>query len=138
MPQNLLTDAKVRHAKSGSTAYKLSDGGGLFLLVRPTATALECSTIACLIAGARTRWKATKREIGARTPCPASERSWSTSRRIASDVVALRLVHLWPHPRSPDYRLNPPCRAAKVRRSPNCVRLASADQQGLECLWSES
>ena len=37
MPQNLLTDAKVRNSKASSKPYKLSDGGGLFLLVRPTA-----------------------------------------------------------------------------------------------------
>lgn len=35
MPQNLLTDAKVRNAKTREKPYKLSDGGGLFLLVEP-------------------------------------------------------------------------------------------------------
>jgi integrase len=35
MPQNLLTDAKVRSAKPGEKPYKLSDGGNLFLLVKP-------------------------------------------------------------------------------------------------------
>jgi integrase len=36
MPQNLLTDAKVRNAKPSTKPRKLSDGGGLFLLVKPT------------------------------------------------------------------------------------------------------
>jgi hypothetical protein len=36
MPENLLTDAKVRSAKSTDRDWKLSDGGGLFLLVKPT------------------------------------------------------------------------------------------------------
>ena len=35
MPQNLLTDAKVRNGKPREKPYKLSDGGGLFLLVEP-------------------------------------------------------------------------------------------------------
>jgi integrase len=35
MAQNLLTDAKMRNAKSREKPYKLSDGGGLFLLVEP-------------------------------------------------------------------------------------------------------
>ncbi len=40
MPQNLLTDAKVRNAKPLPTPYKLADGGGLFLLVRPNGAKL--------------------------------------------------------------------------------------------------
>ena len=32
MPENLLTDLKVRSAKSTDRDWKLSDGGGLFLL----------------------------------------------------------------------------------------------------------
>jgi integrase len=40
MPQNLLTDAKVRNAKPQETPYKLADGGGLYLLVRPTGAKL--------------------------------------------------------------------------------------------------
>ncbi len=36
MPENLLTDAKVRSAKSTDRDWKLSDGGGLFLLVKAT------------------------------------------------------------------------------------------------------
>ncbi|WP_454688461.1 integrase arm-type DNA-binding domain-containing protein [Achromobacter aloeverae] len=36
MPENLFTDAKVRSAKSTDRDWKLSDGGGLFLLVKPT------------------------------------------------------------------------------------------------------
>jgi integrase len=40
MPQNLLTDAKVRSAKPQATPYKLADGGGLFLLVRPNGAKL--------------------------------------------------------------------------------------------------
>ncbi|MGC9985840.1 MAG: integrase arm-type DNA-binding domain-containing protein [Polyangia bacterium] len=36
MPQNLLTDAKVRSAKPREKPYKLSDGGNLHLLVAPT------------------------------------------------------------------------------------------------------
>jgi len=36
MPENLLTDLKVRSAKSTDRDWKLSDGGGLFLLVKPT------------------------------------------------------------------------------------------------------
>jgi integrase len=35
MPQNLLTDAKVRNAKPREKPYKLPDGGGLLLLVEP-------------------------------------------------------------------------------------------------------
>ncbi|AJC20117.1 integrase arm-type DNA-binding domain-containing protein [Pandoraea pulmonicola] len=35
MPENLLTDLKVRSAKSTVRDWKLSDGGGLFLLVKP-------------------------------------------------------------------------------------------------------
>lgn len=35
MPENLLTDLKVRSAKSTDRDWKLSDGGGLFLLVKP-------------------------------------------------------------------------------------------------------
>ena len=34
MPENLLTDLKVRSAKSTDRDWKLSDGGGLFLLVK--------------------------------------------------------------------------------------------------------
>ena len=40
MPQNLLTDAKVRNAKPLARPYKLADGGGLFLLVRPNGARL--------------------------------------------------------------------------------------------------
>ena len=40
MPQNLLTDAKVRNAKPQATPFKLADGGGLFLLVRPNGAKL--------------------------------------------------------------------------------------------------
>ena len=40
MPQNLLTDAKVRNAKPRATPYKLADGGGLFLLVKPNGSKL--------------------------------------------------------------------------------------------------
>ncbi len=36
MPENLLTDLKVRSAKPTDRDWKLSDGGGLFLLVKPT------------------------------------------------------------------------------------------------------
>ena len=36
MPENLLTDLKIRSAKSTDRDWKLSDGGGLFLLVKPT------------------------------------------------------------------------------------------------------
>jgi len=36
MPENLLTDLKVRSAKSTDRDWKLSDGGGLFLLVKPS------------------------------------------------------------------------------------------------------
>ena len=36
MPENLLTDLKVRSAKSTDRDWTLSDGGGLFLLVKPT------------------------------------------------------------------------------------------------------
>lgn len=36
MPENLLTDLKVRSAKSTDRDWKLSDGEGLFLLVKPT------------------------------------------------------------------------------------------------------
>lgn len=36
MPENLLTDLKLRSAKPTDRDYKLSDGGGLFLLVKPT------------------------------------------------------------------------------------------------------
>lgn len=36
MPENLLTDAKIRSAKPTDRDWKLSDGGGLFLLVKPT------------------------------------------------------------------------------------------------------
>lgn len=40
MPKDLLSDAKVRTAKSDSKPYKLSDGGGLFLLIQPTGSKL--------------------------------------------------------------------------------------------------
>ena len=36
MPENLLTDAKVKSVKPADRDWKLSDGGGLFLLVKPT------------------------------------------------------------------------------------------------------
>ncbi|MBV6272899.1 Arm DNA-binding domain-containing protein [Alcaligenaceae bacterium CGII-47] len=35
MPENLLTDAKIRSAKLTDRDWKLSDGGDLFLLVKP-------------------------------------------------------------------------------------------------------
>ena len=40
MPQNLLTDAGIRTAKPAARPYKLADGGGLFLLVRPNGAKL--------------------------------------------------------------------------------------------------
>jgi hypothetical protein len=40
MAQNLLTDDKVRNAKPLATPFKLEDGGGLFLLVRPSGAKL--------------------------------------------------------------------------------------------------
>jgi len=40
MPQNLLTDASVRSAKPKAKAYKATDGGGLFLLVKPNGSRL--------------------------------------------------------------------------------------------------
>lgn len=36
MPENLLTDLKIKSVKPTERAYKLSDGGGLFLLVKPS------------------------------------------------------------------------------------------------------
>lgn len=36
MPENLLTDAKVKAVRPTDRNWKLSDGGGLFLLVKPT------------------------------------------------------------------------------------------------------
>lgn len=45
MPENLLTDLKVRSSKSTDRDGKLSDGGGLFLLVKLTGGKLwrcEC------------------------------------------------------------------------------------------------
>ncbi|MFU1926448.1 Arm DNA-binding domain-containing protein [Bordetella hinzii] len=36
MPENLLTDLKIKSIKPAERDYKLSDGGGLFLLVKPT------------------------------------------------------------------------------------------------------
>lgn len=41
MPENLLTDLKVRSAKPTDRDWKLSDGGGLFLLVKPTGGKLR-------------------------------------------------------------------------------------------------
>ena len=38
MPRDHLSDAKVRSAKPGPKAYKLYDGGGLFLLVQPNGS----------------------------------------------------------------------------------------------------
>lgn len=40
MPKDLLSDAKVRTAKPAANRYKLSDGGGLFLLIQPTGSKL--------------------------------------------------------------------------------------------------
>ena len=36
MPENPLTDLKVRSAQPTERDWKLSDGGGLFLLVKPS------------------------------------------------------------------------------------------------------
>lgn len=36
MPENLLTDTKIKSVKSIDREWKLSDGGGLFLLIKPT------------------------------------------------------------------------------------------------------
>lgn len=36
MPENLLTDVRLRSVKPADRDWKLSDGGGLFLLVKPT------------------------------------------------------------------------------------------------------
>lgn len=36
----VLTDAKVKNAKAGAKPYKLSDGGWLFLLVKPSKAKL--------------------------------------------------------------------------------------------------
>jgi integrase len=38
MPRNLLTDRAIRNAKPRVSAYRLADGGGLFLRVAPNAT----------------------------------------------------------------------------------------------------
>jgi len=38
MPQNLLTEAKIKSVKPTDLDWKLSDGGGLFLLVKPTGS----------------------------------------------------------------------------------------------------
>ena len=40
MPKDMLTDARVRTAKPKEKPYKLSDGGGLFLLVQPSGARL--------------------------------------------------------------------------------------------------
>jgi len=40
MPKDLLSDAKIRTAKPSVKAYKLSDGGGLFLLIQPSGSKL--------------------------------------------------------------------------------------------------
>lgn len=40
MPKDLLSDAKIRTAKPGAKPYKLSDGGGLFLLIQPLGSKL--------------------------------------------------------------------------------------------------
>ena len=40
MPQNLLTDVQIRKAKPGTKPMKLTDGGGLYLLVKPSGAKL--------------------------------------------------------------------------------------------------
>ena len=40
MPQNLLTDVQIRKAKPGTKPMKLADGGGLYLLVKPSGAKL--------------------------------------------------------------------------------------------------
>lgn len=40
MPKDLLSDAKIRTAKPDAKPYKLSDGGGLFLLIQPSGSKL--------------------------------------------------------------------------------------------------
>ena len=40
MPKELLSDAKIRTAKPDAKPYKLSDGGGLFLLIQPSGSKL--------------------------------------------------------------------------------------------------
>ncbi|WP_446027530.1 tyrosine-type recombinase/integrase [Lelliottia amnigena] len=40
MPENILTDAKIRSAKPTDRDWKLSDGGGLFLLIKKTGSKL--------------------------------------------------------------------------------------------------
>lgn len=40
MPKDLLTELKIRAAKPESRSYKLGDGGGLFLLVKPNGSKL--------------------------------------------------------------------------------------------------
>jgi integrase len=40
MPTDKLTDPKIRQAKPADKPYKLSDGGGLFLLVKPSGSKL--------------------------------------------------------------------------------------------------
>lgn len=42
MPKDLLSDAKIRTAKPDAKPYKLSDGGGLFLLIQPSGSKLWC------------------------------------------------------------------------------------------------
>jgi Arm DNA-binding domain len=38
MPRDRLSDTKIRQAKPGPRAYKLADGGGLFVLVHPNGS----------------------------------------------------------------------------------------------------
>jgi len=40
MPKDLLSDAKIRTAKPDAKPYKLSDGGGLFLMLQPSGSKL--------------------------------------------------------------------------------------------------
>lgn len=40
MPKDLISDAKIRTPKPDAKPYKLSDGGGLFLLIQPSGSKL--------------------------------------------------------------------------------------------------
>ncbi|MEB3733703.1 Arm DNA-binding domain-containing protein [Halopseudomonas pachastrellae] len=48
MPKDLLTELKVRAAKPESRSYKLSDGGGLFLLVKQMAASSGAGSTALM------------------------------------------------------------------------------------------
>jgi Arm DNA-binding domain len=126
MPQNLLTDAKVRSVKPVAKSFKLADGGGLFLLVRPSGAKLW-------------RWKfrlAGKEGLFAVGVFPALGLAGARHARDAARVVVAKGINP-AHERAEERRTNIADAEARRRETDGAFgKLADAWLEDGKAIWA--